>query len=751
MALEPKPARARLKRWGVALTLFALVGVGFWVRVDALGAADLTEDEELATGLPLISYGEVFTDIAGRPPLAFLAQKAYLDVAGEPTPFNLRMPGVIEGTLTILLLFALVNAVAGARAGLMAAALLAFNSFHIEWCRDARYYPMLALTATLCLWGLWRGGVQQKPSGFVLFALGAAGVALTHFAGYLFLASVFAVLPCFLLLPQWRRVFTLHPRRTLQAAGAFLLAAGAAAYLLRGSLQQVSKHVVWPDFTQPLPPLFDVTPVFLINRLSEMMGYPGAAMIMIAFLLPAGLLFGPARSRIWIPVSISVLLLPFALFYLFPPDHPWNAKYFIFLLPIILANIAICLAPTIGHNRTPNRKWPFSFDVILSMLFILSITGMAPLLDPPHTLTAHQTLGPELDEWSADTDAFYCTWKERPRILRHYSETLSDPERLQLLRPDAPFPDPASAWFLLDGKTETSDALAGPLLSACFSRVAYQGMFLAHAPNAQEVQYGVCVPGQPDAAGPLSIEAGSSHLLTLLLPRDGARAVVLDIAPGAGGELGVTWGGGALSASVPQGGGLVFAGVGTFSRGMLDLLIEPSAAIQIRSIGLVPVVGEDCSPEIPAWDFLSLTGLEALGSVWVEDARYDMLLRDMRHGQAVTYRVYNEQARKVRVHVRALNDAPLANRYQVVVPGPKTQYDVLAFDEENGEVSMRETKPFDLPAGMSLIQVGYIGVSEEDYLRETRNGRARTQETLQNPGLASIQVVAEPQEEVVVN
>jgi hypothetical protein len=590
--------------------------------------------------------------------------------------------------------------------------------------------------------------VQQKPSGIVLFALGAVGVALTHFAGYLFLASVCAVLPFFLLLPQWRQVFRKYPQRSLQAAAGAVLLAGLAAFVLRDSLQQVTKHLAWPDLTAPLPPLFDVTPVFLFNRLSEMMGNPGSAMIMVAFLLPAGAVFGVIRSRIWIPVSLSVLVFPFALFYLFPPDHPWNAKYFIFLLPIILANISIGLAPTLASSNPPNPKWPFFFDVILSTLLVLSLTGMGPLLDPPHLKTAHQTLGPELDEWSADTDAFYCTWKERPRILRHYSETLSDPARLQLLRPDAPFPDPANAWFLLDGKTETADAMAGPLLSACFSRVAYEGMFLAHAPNAQEVQYGVCVPGQPDAAGPLFIEAGSSHLLTLLLPRDGARAVVLDIAPGAGGELGVTWGGGALSASVPQGGGLVFAGVGTFTRGMLDLLIEPSAAIQIRSIGLVPVVGEDCSPEIPAWDFLSLTGLEALGSVWPEQARHEILLRDMRHGQAVTYRVYNEQARKVRVHVRALNDAPLANRYQVVVPGPKTQYDVLAFDEENGEVSMRETKPFDLPAGMSLIQVGYIGVSEEDYLRETRNGRARTQETLQNPGLASIQVVAESQEEV---
>jgi hypothetical protein len=203
-----------------------------------------------------------------------------------------------------------------------------------------------------------------------------------------------------------------------------------------------------------------------------------------------------------------------------------------------------------------------------------------------------------------------------------------------------------------------------------------------------------------------------------------------------------------LAVVVPPEGGRILAGRAQFDRGMVAITITATALVQLSSFGIMQEVKEWGTPEIPAWDFLSLTGAEALGSVWPEQARREILLRDMRHGQAVTYRVYNEQARRVQVQVRALNDAPLANRYQVVIPGPKTQYDVLAFDEENGEVSMRETKPFDLPAGMSLIQVGYIGVSEEDYLRETRNGRARTQETLQNPGLASIQVVAESQEEV---
>jgi hypothetical protein len=726
------------------LTLLALVGVGFWVRVDTLGAADLTEDEELATGLPLISYGEVFTDIAGRPPLAFLAQKAYLDLAGEPSPFNLRMPGVIEGTLTILLLFALVNAVAGARAGLMAAALLAFNSFHIEWCRDARYYPMLALTATLCLWGLWRGGVQQKPSGIVLFALGAVGVALTHFAGYLFLASVCAVLPFFLLLPQWRQVFRKHPRRSLQAAGGVVLLAGLAAFGLRDSLHQVTKHLAWPDLAQPLPPLFDVTPVFLGNRLVEMMG--SDKLIVLLGLAGAGMIYGAARNILWPIISFSALVLPFALFYLFPPDHPWNTKYFIFFLPILLANVGIGFGLFISPEVWPH--WSYKVIVfVVSFPLVLSMS-LYHSRNFPYPVTAHQTLGKELDEWSSDGDAFYCTWKERPRILRHYSEVLSDPARLQLLQPDVQFPDPTNAWFLLDGKTETGDALAGSLLSSCFSRVAYQGIFLAHAPNAQEVQYGMCVPGEPDASGPLTLQPGQAHTLGLLMPNGGERAVLLDVAPGAGGALTITWGAEELAVVVPPEGGRILAGRAQFDRGMVAITITATALVQLSSFGIMQEVKEWGTPEIPAWDFLSLTGAEALGSVWPEQARREILLRDMRHGQAVTYRVYNEQARRVQVQVRALNDAPLANRYQVVIPGPKTQYDVLAFDEENGEVSMRETKPFDLPAGMSLIQVGYIGVSEEDYLRETRNGRARTQETLQNPGLASIQVVAESQEEV---
>jgi hypothetical protein len=60
-----------MRRAPLVLLLLLLLA-GFGLRAWQLGAADLSEDEELSTSLPLLGYGELFTSIAGRPPLAFL-------------------------------------------------------------------------------------------------------------------------------------------------------------------------------------------------------------------------------------------------------------------------------------------------------------------------------------------------------------------------------------------------------------------------------------------------------------------------------------------------------------------------------------------------------------------------------------------------------------------------------------------------------------------------------------------------------
>lgn len=734
----PRPARG----WNllVALLLFALVGTGLALRVWNLSASDLTEDEELATGLPLLGYGELFTAIAGRPPLAFLAQKAVIDLVGNTSAFALRLAGVLEGSLAIALLFAFARAVGGPRAGLAAAALLTFSAFHIEWSRDARYYPMLALMATLCLWGYWRGVTTQSKVGLTLFALGFLGTALTHFSGYLFCAAMVATLPAVLCLPQWRAPLLRNPRRSIGLFLGALVIALPVAWLLRGYLTNVTKHLAWPDLTQPLPPLFDISPLFLWHRLADVLGISGWPLALLCALVLLGILHGTQRHMLWLMLTVSVLALPFLLFFLFPPDHPWHIKYFIYQLPILLANLALGM---VALARLLGRVAPDSYrGLIVSALTSVLVALVAlPNLNLyhhslAHPVTAHQQAGADLAAWSADDDRYYCTWKERPRIIRHYCPPLSNPGSLTLLNAKSPLPTPLPSngrapWYFLDGKSETPETLAAPLLSGAYTRIPYENFFLARSPGVQRAEMD------------LTLAPGESRAIALLCPRESPRSLLLDMESAPGGRIsariddGETW-----TVRTQDRRRVLTLGRATMPRGPLTVTLSNPGDTPQRCLGiaLVPHLDGANPLRIPAWDFLALTGDGGLDAVWPDTRPEGIALADLRHGQSLSYRFVTTAECEVVVRLRALNDPPLANTYQLLIDNSRLQYEMLRFPHEDGSFTWESSQPVKLYKGDHTLHVGYIGMSREDYLRTTRNGRAQTMESIQNPALLEIEL-----------
>jgi len=735
---SPRPARGRA--FLVAVLLLALVGTGLTLRVWNLSAADLTEDEELATGLPLLGYGDLFTAIAGRPPLAFLAQKAVIDLVGDTSAFALRLAGVLEGSLAIAVLFAFVRAVGGTRAGLTAAALLAFSAFHIEWSRDARYYPMLALMATLCLWGSWRGATTQSRFGIACFAIGFLGTALTHFSGYLFCAAIVATTPALLCLPQWRAPLIRHPRRSIGLILGALLLALPVGWLLRGYLSNVTKHLAWPDLTQPLPPLFDVSPLFLWHRLADALGVSGLPLVLLCAMMLLGMIHGTRRHLLWPLLSISVLVLPFLLFFLFPPDHPWHIKYFIYQLPILLANLALginTLASWLGR-ALPQKGRAFAASVMAVTLIALVALPNLNLYhhNLAHPVVAHQQAGADLAAWSTGDDRFYCTWKERPRIIRHYCPPLANPGSLTLLNAKSPLPAPLppsgrAPWYFLDGKSETPETLAAPLLSGAYTRVPYENFFLARSPGVQRAETDI------------TLAPGESRTIELLCPRDSARSLLLDMDAAPGGRISARLGEGETWTVRTQDRRRVLTlGRSTLPRGPITVTLSNAGETPQRCLGiaLVPHLDGENPLSIPAWDFLALSGEAGLDAVWPDARPEGIALADLRHGQSLSYRFVTTEECEVVVRLRALNDPPLANTYQVLIDNSRLQYEMLRFPNEDGTFTWESSQPVKLYKGDHTLHVGYIGMSREDYLRTTRNGRAQTMESIQNPALLEIEL-----------
>lgn len=164
---EPTAAAAAGVRDTRALTAVAVLLVlvlALAVRLWGLGERGLTHPEiyipgvDLAPGFsePPPRHGFVETlawhfEFEPHPFGYYMAMWGWTKLAGA-SAFAIRLPEAILGALSVVLLFLLGRQTYGARAGLIAAALLALSGFHIYWSQSARMYApgaLLGLAATL--------------------------------------------------------------------------------------------------------------------------------------------------------------------------------------------------------------------------------------------------------------------------------------------------------------------------------------------------------------------------------------------------------------------------------------------------------------------------------------------------------------------------------------------------------------------------------------------------------------------------
>lgn len=160
-ALRQDTLVARLtiaEKWALAALLVAAllvrgIGVG---RIPANLGGD--EGTQLAAGLDLIAQpmGNPFaTGWYSVPTMSFAAYGVAMRLFGA-TVVGGRMLSVLTGTLTVLTTFCLARTVAGRRVGWVAAAVVAFSSYHIHFSRLASNQIADPLVGTAALWLLWR-------------------------------------------------------------------------------------------------------------------------------------------------------------------------------------------------------------------------------------------------------------------------------------------------------------------------------------------------------------------------------------------------------------------------------------------------------------------------------------------------------------------------------------------------------------------------------------------------------------------
>jgi len=147
------------------------------------------------TDLPRLTVGKVVSGCINhepRPPLWYVLMLGWTKVAGTGI-FALRLPAVVCGIASIVLIYVLGLREGGEATGLVAAGMLALNGHHVFWSQSARSFAVvccLGLLSTVLLVRMARGGSRSLGSLFLYGVSTLAGLAMEIFLWPVFLTQI---------------------------------------------------------------------------------------------------------------------------------------------------------------------------------------------------------------------------------------------------------------------------------------------------------------------------------------------------------------------------------------------------------------------------------------------------------------------------------------------------------------------------------------------------------------------------------
>jgi mannosyltransferase len=201
------------------IALGAIVVLAAVLRFATLGTQSIWFDEAATWDLMRLPFGELLHQVSrheSNPPLFYVLEWLWTHVFGSREA-GLRSLSALAGTLTVPVAFGIGRRLAGVRAGLATAALVAVSPLLVWFSQEARSYALVVLLSAASLLLLLRCREDERSRALAAWAVVSALALATHY---------FAV---FVLAPQAAWLLWRHPRRraALAAVGA-LVAVGAA-------------------------------------------------------------------------------------------------------------------------------------------------------------------------------------------------------------------------------------------------------------------------------------------------------------------------------------------------------------------------------------------------------------------------------------------------------------------------------------------------------------------------------------------
>jgi mannosyltransferase len=217
-------AGSRLPRWWplAAITLLAAA-----LRLSTIDLQSFWYDEAFTPvhvlHASLISTLRSVVHTENTPPLWYVLEWADARVLGDG-PVALRLPSALAGIAIVPVAWGIGRELAGRRAAVVCASIVAVNPLFVWYSQEARAYSLFALAAAVAMLCFLRARRSGTPRAMTAFAISGAVALLTHYFALFLLIPMVALL---VLPPPIGPNDRAHRRAALPAVAA-LAAVGAA-------------------------------------------------------------------------------------------------------------------------------------------------------------------------------------------------------------------------------------------------------------------------------------------------------------------------------------------------------------------------------------------------------------------------------------------------------------------------------------------------------------------------------------------
>jgi mannosyltransferase len=172
--------------------IFLIVLLGAILRIYNLSGESVWLDEAVTSQVSELGIWELvqwmINENDNNPPLYYMLMHFWVSVFGD-SEFSLRLPSVIIGTGSVLMIYLMGKLVFNRTTALIAALILAVSVFHIEYSQEARSYSLLAFLTLCSFYFFFRTLSGSKALYAVAYVLSSVLLMYSHFYGVFILVA----------------------------------------------------------------------------------------------------------------------------------------------------------------------------------------------------------------------------------------------------------------------------------------------------------------------------------------------------------------------------------------------------------------------------------------------------------------------------------------------------------------------------------------------------------------------------------